>query len=151
MMRRKDAASQPDDFTSGTFAPVIGDDVDDPNAVERLLLCSGRICWDLLAERKRREDGQSRTAIARLEQLYPRPVDEVQAELAKYPNLREIRWVQDEPANMGPWPHVKLNLAPELGDVPFQRISRPESAAPSVGQSAVHQQELQNILDETFA
>ncbi len=74
----------------------------------------------------------------------------MKAELAKYPNLDEIRWVQDEPANMGPWPHMKLNLAPELGDIAFNRVSRPESAAPSVGQSAVHQQELQDLLDQAF-
>ncbi len=150
MMRRKDAASQPADFTSGTFRPLIGDDAADPSKVERLILCSGRISWDLFAERVRREDDQGRTAIARLEQLYPRPVDEVKAEMAKYPNLREIRWVQDEPANMGPWPHMKLNLAPELGDIPFDRVSREESAAPSVGQTSVHQQELQAILDGAF-
>ncbi|MFY9913124.1 MAG: multifunctional oxoglutarate decarboxylase/oxoglutarate dehydrogenase thiamine pyrophosphate-binding subunit/dihydrolipoyllysine-residue succinyltransferase subunit, partial [Nocardioidaceae bacterium] len=150
MMRRKDAASQPADFTSGTFRPLIGDDAADPSKVERLILCSGRISWDLFAERVRREDDQGRTAIARLEQLYPRPVDEVKAEMAKYPNLREIRWVQDEPANMGPWPHMKLNLATELGDIPFHRVSREESAAPSVGQTSVHQQELQGILDGAF-
>ncbi len=150
MMRRKDAASQPADFTSGTFRPLIADDAVDPSKVERLILCSGRICWDLFAERERREDDQGRSAIARLEQLYPRPVDEVKAEMAKYPNLREIRWVQDEPANMGPWPHMKLNLSPELGDIPFNRVSRDESAAPSVGQTSVHQQELRALLDGTF-
>ncbi len=150
MMRRKDAASQPADFTSGTFQPLISDEEADPSTVERLILCSGRISWDLFAERARREDDQGRTAIARLEQLYPRPVDEVKAEMAKYPNLREIRWVQDEPANMGPWPHMKLNLSPELGDIPFNRVSRDESAAPSVGQTSVHQQELQALLDGAF-
>jgi multifunctional 2-oxoglutarate metabolism enzyme len=122
--------------------------VADPSAIERLVLCSGRITWDLLAERKRREEGTARTAIARLEQLYPRPVEELKAELAKYPNLKEIRWVQDEPANMGPWPHMKLNLAPELGAIPFNRVSRAESAAPSVGQISVHQTELQTLLEE---
>ena len=104
----------------------------DPSAVEHALLCSGRITWDLLAERKRARPNGITTAIARLEQLYPRPVDEVKAEIAKYPNLEEIRWVQDEPANMGPWPHMALNLAPELGARRrrFNRVSRPESAAP---------------------
>ncbi len=151
MLKRKDAASQPSDFTAGTFRPVIGDDVDDPSAVERLLLCSGRITWDLFTERKRREPDSSHTAIARLEQLYPRPVEAVQAELAKYPNLKEIRWVQDEPANMGPWPHMKLNLAGELGDIPFLRVSRNESASPSVGQLKVHQDELGDLLEAAFA
>ncbi len=150
MMRRKDAASQPEDFTTGTFRPVIEDEaVEDASAVRHALLCSGRISWDLFAERKRREAEGITTAILRVEQLYPRPAAEVKAELAKFPNLEEVRWVQDEPANMGPWPHMKLNLESELDldGVAFTRVSRPESAAPSVGQSSVHQQELQDLLD----
>jgi 2-oxoglutarate dehydrogenase E1 component len=151
MLKRKDAASQPEDFTTGTFRPVIGDNVADPDRVERLILCSGRLTWDLMAERARLGEAGAHTAVARLEQLYPRPVDEIKAEMAKYPNLQRIRWVQDEPANMGPWPHMKLNLAPELGDLPFERVSRPESAAPSVGQMGVHQDELRALLDAAFA
>ncbi|MGI8888603.1 MAG: multifunctional oxoglutarate decarboxylase/oxoglutarate dehydrogenase thiamine pyrophosphate-binding subunit/dihydrolipoyllysine-residue succinyltransferase subunit, partial [Nocardioidaceae bacterium] len=152
MLKRKDAASQPDDFTSGTFQPVIGDSTVEAGKVERVLLCSGRITWDLMAERKRREEDASRTAIVRVEQLYPRPVSELQAELSRYSGLREIRWVQDEPANMGAWPHMKLNLEPELElDVPFHRVSRPESAAPSVGQLSVHQEQLRSLLDQAFA
>jgi 2-oxoglutarate decarboxylase len=151
MLRRKDATSQPDDFTSGTFQPVIGSDLADPDAVTQLLLCTGRIGWDLIEKRNRIGDAGSHTAIARLEQLYPRPVDEVKAEMAKYPNLERIRWVQDEPANMGAWPHMVLNLAPELGGIAFERVSRTESAAPSVGQVKVHQDELRGILDAAFA
>ena len=154
MMRRKDAASQPEDFTTGTFRPVIEDEaVEDASAVRHVLLCSGRISWDLFAERKRREAEGITTAILRVEQLYPRPAAEVKAELAKFPNLEEVRWVQDEPANMGPWPHMKLNLESELDldGVAFTRVSRPESASPSVGQSSVHQQELQDLLTDAFA
>jgi 2-oxoglutarate decarboxylase len=151
MLKRKDAASQPDDFIEGSFfAPVIGGDVEDPGAVEVLVLCSGRIAWDLLSERNRHDNGK-RVAIARLEQLYPRPVDEVKAELAKYPNVREVRWVQDEPANMGGWPHMKLYLGPEFGDIPFVLVSRPESAAPSVGQLKVHQDQNAQLLEQAFA
>jgi 2-oxoglutarate dehydrogenase E1 component len=149
MLRRKDAVSQPEDFTGGSFQPVIGDEVSDPAAVRRLLLCSGRIAWDLLAERGRRDEGTS-TAIARLEQLYPRPVEELEAELAKYPNLEDVRWVQDEPANMGPWPHMKLNLTDELG-VSLTRVSRDDSTSPAVGQPSVHQTELKSLLEQAFA
>ncbi len=148
MLKRKDAASSPDDFTSGGFRPVIGDEGVDKSKVETVLLCSGRITWDLLAERKRIED--ETTAVLRMEQLYPRPVEELTTELAKYPKLKEIRWVQDEPANMGPWPHMALNLFPELG-VPYSRVSRPESAAPSVGQHSVHVDELKSLLSQAFA
>ena len=151
MLKRKDAASQPEDFTSGTFLPIFADGEVNADSVERVLLCTGRLAWDLRAERKRREADGARTAIVTLEQLYPRPVEELTAELARYRNLREIRWVQDEPANMGAWPHMKLNLAPELGDVPFLRVSRPESSAPSVGQSSVHQTERETLLEHAFA
>jgi 2-oxoglutarate dehydrogenase E1 component len=151
MLKRKDAASMPSDFTSGRFQKVIGDEVADPSTVKVLLLCSGRITWDLFAERRKGEH-EERIAIARLEQLYPRPVDEVKAEIAKYPHLEEIRWVQDEPANMGPWPHMALHLAPELAsDVPFRLVSRAASSAPSVGQKAQHQKEHAELLEKAFA
>jgi 2-oxoglutarate dehydrogenase E1 component len=129
---------------------VIGDDTVDPGKVERVLLCSGRITWDLVVERKKREGESPRTAILRFEQLYPRPVQEVQAELAKYPNLREIRWVQDEPANMGPWPHMALHLTSHL-PVPFYRVSRPESTSPAVGQHSRHVEEQKALLQQAFS
>ena len=152
MLKRKEAASHPSDFTEGTFRPVIGDDaVVDTSKVEKLLLCSGRITWDLMVERKKREGDEPTTAIARVEQLYPRPVEELKAELAKYPNLKEIRWVQDEPANMGPWPHMALNLTSELGGIPFYRVSRPESSSPSVGQHSRHVEEQKALLAQAFA
>jgi 2-oxoglutarate dehydrogenase E1 component len=150
MLKRKEAASHPDDFLEGTFRPVIGDDTVDPSTVERALLCSGRITWDLVVERKKREGDSPRTAIVRVEQLYPRPVEEVKAELGRYPNLRELRWVQDEPANMGAWPHMSLNLAPEL-PVPLMRVSRPESTSPAVGQASRHKEELAALIDRAFS
>jgi 2-oxoglutarate dehydrogenase E1 component len=151
MLKRKEAASQPSDFTEGTFRPVIGDDIVDPQKVEKVLLCSGRITWDLMVERKKREADDPRTAIVRIEQLYPRPVEELNAELAKYPNLKEIRWVQDEPANMGPWPHMALHLTPELGGTPFYRVSRPESSSPSVGQHSRHIEEQKALVEQAFS
>ena len=150
MLKRKEAASQPDDFVSGTFQPVIGDDTVDPAKVERVLLCSGRITWDLVVQRDKVEGDASRTAVVRLEQLYPRPVAELKAELSRYPNLREVRWVQDEPANMGPWPHLALNLTPEI-PVPFYRVSRPESSSPSVGQHSRHMEEQKTLLQQAFS
>ena len=89
------------------------------------------------------------TAIARVEQLYPRPEREIRAELAKYPNLVDVRWGQDEPANMGPWPHLKLNLWPKL-DIEVTRVSRPESSSPSVGQASRHQEENKSLMRDAF-
>ncbi|GAA1913579.1 multifunctional oxoglutarate decarboxylase/oxoglutarate dehydrogenase thiamine pyrophosphate-binding subunit/dihydrolipoyllysine-residue succinyltransferase subunit [Nocardioides marmoribigeumensis] len=150
MLKRKEAASQPEDFTEGTFRPVIGDDTVDPDKVTKVLMCSGRITWDLVVERKKREGDEPTTPIVRIEQLYPRPLKELKAELAKYPDLTEVRWVQDEPANMGPWPHLALNLLPEL-DVDFSRVSRPESTSPSVGQHSRHVEEQKTLLQQAFA
>jgi 2-oxoglutarate dehydrogenase E1 component len=130
---------------------VIGDDQVDAARVEKLLLCSGRITWDLMNERKKREGEELTTAIARFEQLYPTPTEEVRAEMAKYPNLKEIRWVQDEPANMGPWPHMALNLTPALGGVPFYRVSRPGSSSPSVGQHSRHIEEQKQLISQAFS
>jgi len=151
LLRLKAATSQPDDFTSSAFKPVLGDDTVDAGSVERVLLCSGRIAYDLMAERTKREEGTSRTAIVRLEQLYPRPAAEINAELARFPKATEMLWVQDEPANQGPWPHVALQLASEIGDLPLRRVSRTESAAPSVGQHKRHVEENQAIMQEAFS
>ncbi len=151
MLRAKAAVSAPEDFTSGSFQPIIPDDKVDAGRVERVLLCSGRISWDLLAERTKREGDEPHTAILRVEQLYPWPVQELRAELAKYPHLAQLRWVQDEPANMGPWPHMALHLTPQLDGLPFYRVSRPESTSPAVGQHSRHVEEQRALVQQAFA
>ncbi|WP_068120620.1 multifunctional oxoglutarate decarboxylase/oxoglutarate dehydrogenase thiamine pyrophosphate-binding subunit/dihydrolipoyllysine-residue succinyltransferase subunit, partial [Nocardioides massiliensis] len=151
MLKRKEAASQPSDFTGDTvFRPVIGDGMVDPESVRKVLLCSGRVTWDLMVERAKREADKPSTGIVRLEQLYPRPLEEIKAELSRFPNLQEVRWVQDEPANMGPWPHMALHLTGEL-DVPFYRVSRPESTSPAVGQQSRHVEEQKALLAQAFS
>jgi multifunctional 2-oxoglutarate metabolism enzyme len=151
MLRAKAAVSMPADFTGGGFQPIIGDDDVDADRVERVLLCSGRIAWDLWAERNKREGDEPRTAILRVEQLYPWPVEALKNELAKYPNLAQLRWVQDEPANMGPWPHMALHLTPQLDGLPFYRVSRPESTSPAVGQHSRHVEEQRALVQQAFA
>ncbi|MDT0200976.1 multifunctional oxoglutarate decarboxylase/oxoglutarate dehydrogenase thiamine pyrophosphate-binding subunit/dihydrolipoyllysine-residue succinyltransferase subunit [Nocardioides sp. AE5] len=148
MLKRKEAASQPEDFTSGSFRALIGDDEADASKVETLLLCSGRVTWDLMVERKKREDGE-KFAIARVERLYPTPDEEIKAEVAKFPNLKRIRWVQDEPRNMGPWPHYALNVWNELG-LTVEPITRKASSSPSVGVAKRHQEEQRNLIDAAF-
>ena len=132
--------------------PTDGDADADVDAVDTLLLCSGRVTWDLKVERTKREDG-GRVAIARLEQLYPRPVDQIRAEIEKFPNLKAIRWVQDEPLNMGPWPHYMLNVWPELGEqvgIKIAPITRDSSASPSVGVAKRHQEEQKDLMARAF-
>ena len=150
MLRSKIAVSAPEDFTNGTFRPVIRDEVADPEAIETLLLCSGKVAWDLRTERGKRQADGVRTAIAAVERLYPRPLAELRTEAERYPNLRSIRWVQDEPANMGPWPHMALHLPGKFGNVELTRVSRPESSAPSVGQASRHSEQQKALLDEAF-
>jgi 2-oxoglutarate dehydrogenase E1 component len=148
MLKRKEAASQPGDFTQGSFQPVIGDGTVDPDKVRKVLLCSGRITWDLVVQRAKREVED--TAIVRVERLYPRPLEELNAELGRYPNLEEARWVQDEPGNMGPAPHFRLHVFDQL-PVPVTVISRPESSSPSVGNHKRHVEEQQQLIDRAFA
>ncbi|WP_441922025.1 multifunctional oxoglutarate decarboxylase/oxoglutarate dehydrogenase thiamine pyrophosphate-binding subunit/dihydrolipoyllysine-residue succinyltransferase subunit [Marmoricola sp. RAF53] len=150
MLKRKEAASQPEAFTHGSFTPVAGDSIVDPEKVTTVLLCSGRITWDLMVERGKRQGDDPTTAIVRIEQLYPRPVEELKAELGRFPNLRQVRWVQDEPVNMGPAPHFRLNLFDEL-DQDVAIIARPESSSPSVGQHSRHVEEQKALVDQAFA
>jgi 2-oxoglutarate dehydrogenase E1 component len=155
MLRNKAAVSQPEDFTDGTFEAVLGEDTVDPRRVDRLLLCSGKIAWDLRAERAKRQGDEPTTAVVTIERLYPRPIEELTEVLQRYPNARDIRWVQDEPANMGPWPHLALHLPEELAD-PLDgrrivRVSRPESSSPAVGQASRHAEEQKTLLDQSLS
>ncbi len=140
--------SQPDEFTSGTFKPVIGDDTVDPNEVERVLLVTGKLTWEVLAERAKRED--TRTAVIRVEQLYPRPEAELAAEIARYPKVNEVRWVQDEPENQGAWPHMKYHFERAFDGLPLKGITRPESSTTAVGSHPRHVAEARELLDRAF-
>jgi len=149
MLRRKEAASQPGDFTNGGFRPVIGDAMADKSQVETLLLVSGRLTWDLVVERAKR-GAEGTVAIARTEQLYPWPTEELKAELATYPSLKNVRWVQDEPLNQGPWPTFALNVAPQLG-TPVEVVARAASTTTAVGASKRHLAEQKDLLERAFA
>ncbi|KRE84350.1 MULTISPECIES: multifunctional oxoglutarate decarboxylase/oxoglutarate dehydrogenase thiamine pyrophosphate-binding subunit/dihydrolipoyllysine-residue succinyltransferase subunit [unclassified Arthrobacter] len=148
LLRLKAAASSVEDFTNGTFRPVIGEHEQLPaTAVERVLLVSGRLYYDLLSTRQK--TGDKTTAIIRVEQLYPLPHEEIAAELAKYPNA-EVVWAQDEPANQGPWPFIGLNL-PEILDRRVRLVSRPASASTAAGSMKRHAAEQDVLLKQAFA
>ncbi|MFI9026901.1 multifunctional oxoglutarate decarboxylase/oxoglutarate dehydrogenase thiamine pyrophosphate-binding subunit/dihydrolipoyllysine-residue succinyltransferase subunit [Streptomyces sp. NPDC053560] len=157
MLRLKAAASKTEEFTTGGFRPVIGDDSVDANAVQKVIFCSGKVYYDLEAEREKR--GANDTAIVRIERLYPLPGKELQAELAKFPNAGKFLWVQEEPANQGAWPFLGLNLIDHLdlavgADVPhkerLRRISRPHGSSPAVGSAKRHQAEQAQLIAEAF-
>ncbi len=155
MLRNKAAVSDVKDFTDVKFRSVLEepgyeDGIGDRSKITRMLLCSGKIYYDLVARKakKKRED----VAIVRIEQLYPLPPRRLGHVLGLYPNVREYFWVQDEPANQGPWPTFGLwlpELLPELL-TGIKRISRRAMSAPSSGSSKVHAAEQQEILDAAF-
>ena len=150
MLRNKAAASQPEDFTSDMFHRVIGDDTVQPERIDKVLVCSGKIAWDLFSERTKREGANPTTAIVRVEQLYPRPVDALVKEFARFPHAGEIRWVQDEPENQGPWPHLALHLPGEINRV-MSWVTRPESSTTAVGSHSRHIEEFDDLLERAFA
>jgi 2-oxoglutarate dehydrogenase E1 component len=146
LLRHKACVSAVEDFTSGTFQPVLNDtSVPDPSAVTRVLLCTGKVYYDLA--RARSDRGLTDTAIVRLEQLYPLPVDEVRAALAAFPAASDVAWVQEEPANQGAWSFVALNLLEHLDGVRLRRISRPAAAASAAGSTKVHELEQAALLE----
>jgi 2-oxoglutarate decarboxylase len=144
MLRLKAAASAASDFSTGTFRPVLPDPhVTDPAAIRRVLLCSGKVYYDL-AER-RAAAGRTDIAIVRLECLYPLPGAEIAAELSRYPAEAEVIWVQEEPANMGGWPYMALHL-PEAVGRRLLLVSRPASSAPASGSAKAHAAEQAALL-----
>jgi 2-oxoglutarate dehydrogenase E1 component len=153
MLRLKAAASAVEDLTSGSFRPVIPETVGDidPSGVRRVLLCSGKVYYDLLAERAKRADtGGGQVAIVRLEQLAPLPGAEVAEVVAAYPDA-ELVWVQEEPANQGPWPFVALNLPAYLGGRALLCVSRAASASPAAGSHKKHDAEQRELVQRALS
>ena len=147
MLRLKAASSSVEDFTTGSFRPLINDQQNlDAAKVKKVLFCSGKVYWDLLAESQQRDTGD--TAIIRLEQLYPTPVEEMKAAIAQFPDA-ELRWVQDEPANQGAWTYMGLFM-PKYG-VNFKVVSRPASASPATGSAKRHAAEQADLISRAFA
>jgi multifunctional 2-oxoglutarate metabolism enzyme len=150
MLRLRAAASQLSEFTQGTFRPLIGDS--SVSNATRVIFCSGKIYHDLVAEREKL--GENTTAIVRVERLYPLPVEQMAAEAAKHPNAN-LLWVQDEPANQGPWPHVALSTTEVLGGMGLdsrvlRRISRRATASPATGNHHLHEEEAKGLMEEAF-
>jgi 2-oxoglutarate decarboxylase len=148
LLRHKGATSPTEQFTRGDFMPVIADTIPASQGVSRVLLTSGKIYYDVAAAREKA--GVTDTAIVRVERLYPPPIDEIKAELAKYPSTTEIIWVQDEPKNMGAWPFMALALPPHLEGRTLRRVSRPASSSPAVGSAKLHETEQRAVLTRLF-
>ncbi|WP_193508863.1 multifunctional oxoglutarate decarboxylase/oxoglutarate dehydrogenase thiamine pyrophosphate-binding subunit/dihydrolipoyllysine-residue succinyltransferase subunit [Cryobacterium sp. BB736] len=149
MLRLRGATSEVADFTSGRFEPVIDDQtIADKAAVKKVLLHSGKVHYDLLAEREKR-GVQNDIALVRVEQYYPLPLRELVSVLGQYPNA-ELVWVQEEPENQGAWPFICIELL-RVGKRDLSVVCRPASASPATGSSKRSAQEQTDILDRALA
>jgi 2-oxoglutarate decarboxylase len=146
LLRLKAATSAASEFTSGSFRPVIGDPID-PAGVRRVVLCSGKVYYDLAARQaKIHNDG---VAVVRVERLYPLPVEELKAELSRYSPSVEVVWAQEEPANMGAWPTMALKLPKVLGRE-VSHVSLPASSAPAPGSASKHAEMHRQVIEEAI-
>ena len=148
-LRMKESRSPVADLTSGSFEEVLDDpNVADPDSVRRLVFCSGKVVWDAMAERDKRA---APVAVVRVEQLYPFPSERMLEVLASYPNARDLVWLQEEPENMGAWNFVEARTwrVKERG-YDLRHVSRVESGSPATGTKAIHDQELADLMEETF-
>jgi 2-oxoglutarate decarboxylase len=160
LLRLPAASSSIDELTDGGFQPIIDDaNMTDRNAVKRIVLCSGKVFYDLEAARsdRRQPAGSDSDAIAenvavlRLEQFYPFPAKAIKKIFASYPNAKQFIWAQEEPQNMGGWTfvHDRINeLLPETSEVQF--IGRSPSASPATGSYAIHELEQKKLVDEAL-
>jgi len=149
-LRMKQTRSSVEELTTGSFSEVLDDPgVVDVNAVTRIVFCSGKVAWDAIAERDQRN---AAVAIVRIEQLYPLPTEQMRDLLQKYPNAKELRWLQEEPENMGAWNFIEHNVW-RIKDEGYdlRHVARAPSGSPATGSKAIHDQELAQLMDQLFA
>jgi 2-oxoglutarate dehydrogenase E1 component len=164
LLRARQSRSPITELASGSFLTVL----DDPQfegqsaaEVKRVILCSGKVAYDAIGRRAQLVAGAeglptpgvdpSRVAVVRVEQLYPWPETSVKAVLARYPSAEQFYWLQEEPENMGPWGSVQFRLiSGGLGNISLAHVTRAESASPASGSAALHQLELDDMLERVF-
>jgi len=146
LLRLPAATSTIDDLTRGTFRNIVFDREMEAGAVRRVLLCTGKIYYDLRAARA--SQGVDDVAIIRIEQIYPLRKDEILEALSDYEDGTPVVWVQEEPRNMGAWNYVNRELPPLLG--PISCVSRPVSASPATGSPARHKAEQAKLMDDAL-
>ncbi|MEX2299905.1 MAG: 2-oxoglutarate dehydrogenase E1 component, partial [Bryobacterales bacterium] len=149
LLRHPRVVSSLEEFTFGQFQRVIADDLGKRKAIKRVLLCSGKIFYELHQAREERK--RSDVAIVRVEQLYPLADKHLEETLKVYADGTPAFWVQEEPDNMGAWRFIRYHMGDSLfGRLPFSGISRPASASPATGSASSHKLEQQKIIDEAF-
>jgi 2-oxoglutarate dehydrogenase E1 component len=153
LLRHKEATSELDDLTSGTFKTVLPEkEPSDPKKVTRLILCSGKVYFDLLERKK--ADERDDVAIVRIEQLYPFPGDDLDELLSQHSKLKHVVWCQEEPMNQGAWycsqHHMRNALHRHNPKLYLQYAGRDASAAPACGHMSVHIEEQKKLVNDAF-
>jgi 2-oxoglutarate dehydrogenase E1 component len=149
LLRHPDAVSSLDELASGGFRNILSDTTTDPQKVKHILLCTGKIYFELAHSRQemKRDD----VAILRLEQLYPLSDKWLKDELAVYAPGTPVTWVQEEPENMGAWRHLLVRFGYEMfGSYPLSCVSRPASPSPATGSAKVHKLEQMALIEQAF-
>jgi 2-oxoglutarate dehydrogenase E1 component len=146
LLRHPQAVSPLEELVEGRFRPVIADPAD-PQETTRVVLCSGKLYYELAAARA--AQGTRHVALVRLEQLYPLALDEVLAALSRVRPGAEIVWAQEEPSNMGAWDYVDAHLAPRL-PAPLHLVARGPSASPAAGSATRHKLEQEQLVREAL-
>lgn len=147
LLRHPLAVSTMDDFTKGRFYAIMAPIPSKPETVQRLIFCSGKVYYDLVAEREKL--GKDDTFIVRVEQLYPLHTKKIQDIVNACPNLKRIVWCQEEPQNMGAWSYIAPRLRELLGR-PISYAGRAESPSPAVGSMAIHRQQQAELVSYAF-
>jgi 2-oxoglutarate dehydrogenase E1 component len=149
-LRIKQSHSHIDELVTGSFQEVLDDpSAPDAQSVTRIVFCSGKVAWDAMAERDKRK---ASVAIVRVEQLYPFPREQLSEILNRYPNSKQLLWLQEEPVNMGAWrfvDHLVWQLKNHGYD--WRHVARVESGSPATGSKAIHDQELADLMEQTFS
>ncbi|MFZ4118884.1 MAG: 2-oxoglutarate dehydrogenase E1 component [Polynucleobacter sp.] len=152
LLRNKEAASPLIEFTKGVFHTVLPerDESIDPKKVTRIIMCSGKVYYDLAKARADKSIGD--VAIIRVEQLYPFPHKAISTEMKKYPALEEVVWCQDEPQNQGAWFFIQHNILENMSEgMRMAYAGRPASASPAVGYAHLHQEQQKSLINAAFA
>jgi 2-oxoglutarate dehydrogenase E1 component len=153
LLRNPDAVSTLEDLTNGTYELVINDGDDEESEIKRVVMCSGKLYYDLKTKQRELED--KTTALIRIEQLYPFPYDELEDAIKKYPNVSEFIWAQEEPANQGAWFSHRHRIQRVLDRLKKNFVidlkSRPAAAAPAVGLNKLHVKQQQELVNQVFS
>ena len=145
LLRHPECVSTIDDFTTGGFKEVIDDEINNSEKVNKIVLCTGKMYYELISEK--RKQSRDDVAIIRIEQLYPFPKMQLLKILSQYKNANNYIWAQEEPANMGAWEFIQNTLLPEIN---IKVISRPASGSPATGSGKFHVIRQQKIIDKVF-